>query len=414
MPSALIIGGGLAGIIAGVALRKAGWDPVVYDDANARGGPDPDHFLTLAVNGFDALAAVNAEDAVKNLGIPTAKFQFSNAAGKRLGSMPSGPRLSGGRIARTFRKSELHVALCSLAERRGVRIVHCKTVTHAETANDHAAVTFLDGSTAQGDILIGADGMHSTVRRLIDSKAPMPRATGNGYTFGVAHMAGRVAAAAGEVHVIWGRRRWFKYIVTPSGDIWWSACHPLTHELSHGELAHSSGAVVSRTQVRSFFDGDTGPARDIITATNGDPSVIAQYHIQHIPVLHRGRMTLIGDAGHALQPTTAQSVAQIAESAVILAQCLRDFDEPNRAFKLYASVRRKRTEGIKSALRLVNDPKSQGWFARALRDAVTPWVMAQHSSTRGTAPYDWIFRHHIEWNSSATDSAPPIASTERG
>ena len=393
MPRAIVAGGGLAGIVAGIALRKSGWRPVVYDAGGSSGGLGQDHFLVLAVNGFDALAAINAETPVKRLGFPTTRTCYTSGTGKELGVAPSAPPLDSGRGARALRGPELYRALRSLAAHRGVLIEHSKTLVHAETDNDSVVVGFSDGTTARGDILVGADGMHSTVRYLIDPGAPAPRATGLGYTFGVARTPG-LAPDGGDLHSMWGRRGWFNYVVSPSGEVWWSA-YPITRHMFPHVLDHPPSTSQLKSQLIALFDRDDGPARDIVAATEHDLSLAAQYYLPSVPTWHRDRMVIIGDAAHAVLPSAEQGVAQLAESAVILAQCLRDIDDPTQAFRHYESARRERVEQLNVVGRMI---KRQGPVARVLRDVIFPHMLAKLSSPGGMDALNWLYHHHIEWD----------------
>jgi 2-polyprenyl-6-methoxyphenol hydroxylase-like FAD-dependent oxidoreductase len=80
--------------------------------------------------------------------------------------------------------------------------------------------TFADGSSAIGDVLIGADGIHSTVRTLIDPEAPRPLYTGLGNIGGFSD-ATVANTTAGTYRMIFGRRCFFGYVVSPEGEIWW-------------------------------------------------------------------------------------------------------------------------------------------------------------------------------------------------
>ena len=197
--TAIIIGGGIAGPATAMALAKAGIDATVYE---ARpGGADGDGvMLTLAVNGIDALRAIDADTAAAAVaaGFPTPQITLRTHTGKRLGVTSTGGALADGTVARTTRRADLYQALHSQAVARGITAVGGKRLVGAEEIPDGVRAVFADGTEAQADILIGCDGVPSTVRRLIDPAAPAPSYAGllttGGYARGV-----RVPGGAGQL-----------------------------------------------------------------------------------------------------------------------------------------------------------------------------------------------------------------------
>ena len=110
MRKALVIGGGVAGPVAAVALQRAGLEAVLYE---ARPDTDDDvgAFLTLQVNGVAALRAVGLGDAVAGLGFPTPAMRFRSGTGKLLGEVSTGEPLPDGTVGVTLRRSDLYRAL---------------------------------------------------------------------------------------------------------------------------------------------------------------------------------------------------------------------------------------------------------------------------------------------------------------
>src|SRR5689334_22587629 len=92
--NALVIGGGIAGAVAAIALKKAGIEPVIFESYDA-GAEGVGAFLTLAVNGLDALEAVGI-DAAQLGGFETPRMAFSLGSGERLAEFAIGPRLPSG------------------------------------------------------------------------------------------------------------------------------------------------------------------------------------------------------------------------------------------------------------------------------------------------------------------------------
>src|SRR6266498_3292314 len=119
--NALIIGAGVAGPVAAMALRRVGIDATIYEayptTAHGIGA-----FMGLAANGQDALAALDLRDAVRAIGIPTPRMAMLNGSGKVLAEIDNGLTLPDGTTNLTVRRADLYDVLHDEALRRGIRI----------------------------------------------------------------------------------------------------------------------------------------------------------------------------------------------------------------------------------------------------------------------------------------------------
>src|SRR5258706_11183117 len=107
----LIVGGGVAGTVAAMALQKAGFHPTIFEGYEQSGGLAHGVYLTVAVNGIDALRAVDAHEIVFADGFPSTGISFFSGSGKRLGEVPLGPELPGGLVTHTIRRADLYGGL---------------------------------------------------------------------------------------------------------------------------------------------------------------------------------------------------------------------------------------------------------------------------------------------------------------
>ncbi|MGH3090650.1 MAG: FAD-dependent oxidoreductase, partial [Rubrobacteraceae bacterium] len=172
---ALIIGGGIGGPTAAMALRRAGIEATVYE-AHDRPSDYTGLFLNTASNGLDVLKILDVpmvEDA-----FPAPRMVMWNGAGKRLGEVANGVRLSDGTVSVIVKRGFLQRALADEATSRGVEIEYGRRLADFEVVADGVAARFEDGAEAEGDLLIGADGIHSRARRILDPTAPNPAYTG--------------------------------------------------------------------------------------------------------------------------------------------------------------------------------------------------------------------------------------------
>ena len=390
---ALIVGGGVAGPVAAMALQRAGIDSVVYE-AYTGGADDAGAFLTFASNGLDALRAIDAHNLVVDKGFPTPRMEIQSGTGKHLGVVPNGGMLSDGTVSQTLRRADLYRTLRDEALRRGARVEYGKRLVDAGITPDGGVVArFEDGSEDEGDLLIGADGIHSRTRRIIDPAAPgaryIPVLNIGGYASDV-----RVPADPGTFRMIFGKRAFFGYAVHPSGEVWWFANPPRSDEPSKTELAAIS-TEQWRKMLTDLFTGDDTPAVEIVSATPGELSGWATYDLPSVPTWRRGPMIIIGDAAHATAPSSGQGASMAIEDAIVLARCLRDLPDTRGAFAAYERLRRRRVERIVAHGARTSNSKAAGPVGRVLRDLMMPAILKRVANGGSLA---WMHDYHIDWN----------------
>lgn len=394
--TALIIGGGIAGPAAAMALQKAGIDAVVYE-AHPTCADGVGAFLTLGSNGVDALRVLGADEPALAAGFPTPGITLRNHAGKHLGESSTGQALPDGTTSQTIKRADLYAVLHDEVLARGIRIEHGKRLVDAHDVGDGVRAVFADGSEAVGDVLIGCDGVHSAVRRIIDPAAPAPTYAGllttGGYARGV-----DVHTAPGSYEMIFGKRAFFGFAKAPDGEVWWFANVPRRDEPARGQL----GAVDVeewRRRLLALYDGDAGPAIPLVRATPELMPVSAIHSIPHLPRWHSGRMIVIGDAAHAPSPTSGQGASLSIEDAVVLAMSVRDLPEPQGAFARFEAARRPRAERIIKVAARINNSKAAGPVARVFRDAMLPLILRMSA---GGKEHRRTYDHHIDWNEPAS------------
>ncbi|MFJ8925020.1 FAD-dependent monooxygenase [Streptomyces sp. NPDC102364] len=391
---ALIIGGGIAGPAAAMALQRAGVDATVYE-AHAGGAENVGVFLTLGSNGIDALRAIEADAAVGAAGFETPGIDMVSTTGKALGRVRTS-RPDGDITSRTLKRTDLYRGLRDEALRRGIRIEHGKRLVDARDTGDGVRAVFADGSEEYGDLLIGCDGLHSTVRGLIDPAAPAPAYSGliglGGYTRGVP-----VNTEVGSYQMVFGKHAFFGYAPAPDGEVWWFANLPRRDEPARGEV-EAIDAEQWRRRLTALFADDAGPAAELIRASQEITPASPMHAMLGVPAWHRGRMIVIGDAAHAPSPTSGQGASLSIEDAVELAKALRDLPTIEGAFATYETLRRPRVERIVKQAARINNNKAAGPVGRIVRDLLMPLLLprlANGEQSRQTYGY------HIDWDASA-------------
>jgi 2-polyprenyl-6-methoxyphenol hydroxylase-like FAD-dependent oxidoreductase len=242
--------------------------------------------------------------------------------------------------------------------------------------------------------LIGADGLLSTTRRLVDPKAPKPRYIPLLNTGGWARpdKAPHVDSEVGTMAMYFGRDAFFCHMKAPDGTLWWFANIPQVRELSPAELQQITDEQWRRRMMESFAV-DATPATAVIAATDVIARPWNTYDFPSVPKWHTDRMILVGDAAHAASPTSGQGASLAIEDALTLARCLRDMPDTPTAFVAYAALRRKRVERIVAAAKRRSSDKMPGPVGRMVRDLVFPLVL----SRAGKAGQDQVLDYRIRW-----------------
>jgi FAD-dependent urate hydroxylase len=391
--TALVIGGGIAGPVAAIALRRAGIEATVYEaydtTANGVGGA-----LMLAPNGMAALDVIGIGPAIAAAGFATPRMVMETGSGRRLGVFEDLPGLP---ASHTFARADLYTALGQAARNAGVEIVHGKRLVAFDDRADGILASFADGSTATADVLVGADGIRSTVRTLLDPRAPEPRYVGL-LGFGGWVPADDFPDTGGSMHFVFGKRAFFGYLVGGGRAGWfanlaWPA--PMT--------AAEARAIPEREwlrRLRGLYAGEKLPAFRMLDHVQPGElvNVGAMHDMPPVPVWHRGRAVLAGDAAHATSPSSGQGASLAIESAVELARCLRDLPIP-AALDAYEGLRRSRVERVIAQTARVNSDKAAGPITRIIRDLTFPIAMKTFYSPEKMT--GWMHRHAIDWSAPA-------------
>lgn len=390
--SVLIVGCGIGGPVAAMALARAGIEPTVYE-ARSGSAEFAGSFLNMASNGLEALSAIDARGPVLSGGFPTPRMVMWSSNGKRLGEVANGNTLADGTTSTTIKRGALHRALRDQAAERGVQIETGKRLLSAETGTDgRVRARFDDGSEASADLLIGADGVHSVVRRSIAPDAPAPRYSGMLSLGGFAHCP-ELGPTPGTYHMIFGRRAFFGYSVRPGGETYWFANVFAANEPDRAALSAKAQAAW-RAELRVLFADDAGPALAMIDATAHD---LTAYPIHDMPTVsrwHRAGMVLLGDAAHATSPSSGQGAALAIEDALVLAKCLRDIPERETALARYEQLRRARVERVVRYSARIGNTKLAGPVARALRDWLMPFALKHFATEKAQA---WLYEYQVDW-----------------
>ncbi|WP_159924341.1 MULTISPECIES: NAD(P)/FAD-dependent oxidoreductase [Nocardia] len=388
--TALVIGGGIAGPVVATALRKAGIEARVYEAY-----PGPSYGigsgLALAPNGIAALDIIGAGDPVRAIAQPVS--QMNMAVGDKVLALPG---LADVPPLQLVDRSELHQTLHRHAVAAGVPFEYDKRLVDVGERETGIVARFADGSTATADVLIGADGIRSTVRTLIDPDAPGPAYTG---MLGFGAITECAADLAPDTMTFaFGKRAYYLYWPVGDGRVAWGANLPYKEYLSL-----TAARAIPNTHwleiLRATYRDDTPGGELARRTTEEELEVTGALHIMPpVPHWYRGRMVLVGDAVHAPSNSSGQGASLAIESAVQLARCLRDLPAPE-AFAVYERLRRDRVEGIAARAAKINHSKTPGPVARRVMRLLMPLMAKTVMKPEKTMGPEQ--RYRIDWDAPA-------------
>lgn len=395
--TALVIGSGIAGPVLATALHKAGIEATVYEaypGPSAGIGGD----LALAPNGIAALSHIGVDDEVRAIGLPVARTTMS--VGGRSVELPTLPGLEPMRLVN---RGDLHRVLHDHAVSAGISFEYGKRLVGVDEHADHITARFADGSTATADVLIGADGVRSTVRTLIDPDAPAAQYTGMLSFQGYADLDSDLEP--GVMTFAFGQRAYYLYWKMPDGRMTWGANLPSEKYMSLTEARAIPAEQWLRT-LRDTYAGDV-PGEALAEGSDAETlHVTGAIHIMPpVPHWYRGRMVLVGDAVHAPSNSTGQGASLSIESAIELARCLRDLPDPSSAFTAYEGLRRERVEKITKRGARTNRAKTPGPVARKMTQLAMPLFFKFVNMEKMMGPE---LRHAIDWDASVATMSAPI------
>jgi 2-polyprenyl-6-methoxyphenol hydroxylase-like FAD-dependent oxidoreductase len=386
---ALIIGAGIAGPVAAIFLKRAGFTAELFEawpySTGIGGG------LQIAPNGMHVLAELGLAEEMVRRGSIAESFDFFSQSGRLLGSLNRNMEARFGQPAVNMCRATLNEALINKAWCSNVELHFEKRLAAIEDRAGRPLVAhFTDGSTAEGDFIIGADGVHSAVRSHVVPDGPKPFDTG---LIGFGGFVPREVLASfpigQRVETTFGQSGFFGYgfcSADPAdGVMWWST------QPSHGIDAASFRAMSQdaiKRHLKTFHCTWHDPIPQILEAAE-NIVVTDTLDVATLPVWSRGRALLIGDAAHATSPHAGQGASLALEDAMRLGRLMQLDQELCLTFQKFEAERRPRAEKIVALARRNGNSKREFSATGAwIRDHMLKLLLP--ISSRGM---DWMYAY---------------------
>jgi salicylate hydroxylase len=380
--STAIIGGGIGGLSAALSLLRAGFDVQIYEQVEAL--REIGAGIVLTPNATRVLHGLGFRDHLQKLGVaPDAWRQRRWQDGRTLLLGQVG-QMRGPDRERTFftsHRADILSMLRDAVPRQCLQLGH--RLTSFIDHGDQVALRFANGVQAKADILIGADGIHSTVRNLLLGNE-RPQFTGCIAYRGLVPIERLEHLHLPNESQLWlGHGRHFVHYPVSGGRLINFVCL-----IDQAEWAAESWTEPGNpANALAAYAGWHHQVRSIIGAVE-DTFVWGLFDREPLSRWSFGRITLLGDAAHPMLPFLAQGAAQAIEDGATLAALLASGTEPLDALRRYEQLRQPRTAAIQVAARVnkMRNHLPDGAEQRA-RDAAMATGQAQWAI--GTS--DWVY-----------------------
>jgi 2-polyprenyl-6-methoxyphenol hydroxylase-like FAD-dependent oxidoreductase len=366
--TALIVGAGIGGLSAGIALRRAGWNIRIFERATT---PRELGFgLGLAPNAIAALADLDVVDVVLSRAFApisvTAELRRPSGIVLKRADVPIAAAL-GGRMAIALRPA-LHGALLEAVGLDSLAVADEAIGFHQ--SGDRATVQLASGETMDGDVLVGADGVGSVIRRQMHPSEPPPRSSQIVAVRGAVHGALHHLQGLAAIYYLGPGIESMLVRAGETGIYWFLS---LAQQLVPAGV-EDPRAILALLSPRfdETFRHVTGMTDDLRfdALVDRDPA----------PFWTIGRVTLLGDAAHPLLPHTGQGAAQAIVDAVTLGKALGGASDIEGALLGYERERRDKAAALlmqgRRTARLMRITNPIGCAIRELAIRMIPVGMA--------------------------------------
>ncbi len=367
-PNHLIVGGGIGGLAAAIAFGRNGRKATVLERSSFT--EESGAGIQLGPNATRILRKLGVLPAIEALAFkPEALAMFDALSGQRLATVPLGSSVEAryGAPYLTLHRADLHSALlASCAQHSSITLRPGFDVRSIDQSAGEIVARSSDGEQVGGEILVGADGLWSGMRKFVAPEA-QPR---------FAHATAYRALLPRETLPAQFR--------APIVGLWLGPKTHLVHYPVRGGKELNLVAVVEGGDAREGWNAPAEPAQFLSRFTGWckDSKSLMEtatewrgWSLHRLPPLRhwsKGRIVLLGDAAHPVLPYLAQGAALAIEDAAALVDCLDRSANAEKAMRLYQLERKSRAGRVQHRSRRLGQYYHLSGASRVIRNAILP------------------------------------------
>lgn len=379
----IIIGAGVCGPVLAMQLKKKGGQVEIFESRGPQ-NINEGAFLGITPNGLNILKQfVELTELMKDSA--RGSMKFFNSRGKMIAEAPTAyQRAKYGVETFQLKRANLNSIIREAAADEGVQIQYNKKLISVEQNGNSVKAFFEDGTYALGDLLIGCDGMFSSVRKLIFPEENRIRYTKVISTGGYARLP-HLSQPLDSIQMTFCERGFFAYSVSNNGEIWWFNNYRREQEPQPRETETTLKEEIRRNLLDVHKNDD--PIFSEIIKKSEDIIAYPVYDIPKLPFWYKQRVCLIGDAAHGISPHVGQGASLALEDTVVLTDVLDNETSYESAFEKFQGMRKQRVEKIIRTAQKIGDTKTKinpvaAWF----RDKLIGFFIKQQLSKQ-----DWLY-----------------------
>ena len=328
-----IIGAGIGGLTTAIALKQKGFEVEIFEASEDFGKAGSG--INLAINAMQVFKRLGLYEEIAALGNHTNSLRLTD---EKLNTITNVSLLNSEKIhqvkAFAIHRATLHTILVNRLQ--DVKIHLGKRLKSLTQTENEVNFEFEDGTAYTSNLIIGADGIHSVVRKAIFDNTTLRLAKQVCWR-GIVKIE-TLQKYQTQLTELWGRGKRFGFVHINEDEVYWYA-------LANYKTDYKT--EFSNSDLEELFSDFSPIVQSIISKTDKKSIIINEMmDLKPISSWHNQHVCLIGDAAHATTPNLGQGACQAIESAYVLATCLAIEKNTELAFHKYEKIRKKNAEKI--------------------------------------------------------------------